>query len=62
MQSTEFEEYPDIVTPDDIQKMLRIGRNSVYDLLKQGKIKSLRVGKKYLIPKTSMINFLQTAG
>lgn len=62
MQSTEFEEYPDIVTPDDIQKMLRIGRNSVYDLLKQGKIKSLRVGKKYLIPKTSVINFLQTAG
>lgn len=62
MQSTEFEEYPDIVTPEDIQKMLRIGRNSVYDLLKQGKIKSLRVGKKYLIPKTSVINFLQTAG
>ena len=62
MQELQFDNYPDIVTPDDIQKMLRIGRNSVYDLLKQGKIKSLRVGKKYLIPKTSMINFLQTAG
>ena len=62
MQDLQFENYPDIVTPDDIQKMLRIGRNSVYDLLKQGKIKSLRVGKKYLIPKTSVINFLQTAG
>lgn len=62
MQELQFDNYPDIVTPDDIQKMLRIGRNSVYDLLKQGKIKSLRVGKKYLIPKTSVINFLQTAG
>lgn len=62
MQKLQFDNYPDIVTPEDIQKMLRIGRNSVYDLLKQGKIKSLRVGKKYLIPKTSVINFLQTAG
>ena len=62
MQELQFDNYPDIVTPEDIQKMLRIGRNSVYYLLKQGKIKSLRVGKKYLIPKTSVINFLQTAG
>ena len=62
MQELQFDNYPDIVTSEDIQKMLRIGRNSVYDLLKQGKIKSLRVGKKYLIPKTSVINFLQTAG
>lgn len=62
MQELQFGNYPDVVTPEDIQKMLRIGRNSVYDLLKQGKIKSLRVGKKYLIPKTSVINFLQTAG
>lgn len=62
MQELQFDNYPDIVTPEDIQKMLRIGRNSVYDLLKQGKIKSLRAGKKYLIPKTSVINFLQTAG
>ena len=62
MQELQFDNYPDVVTPEDIQKMLRSGRNSVYDLLKQGKIKSLRVGKKYLIPKTSVINFLQTAG
>lgn len=62
MQDLQFNNYPDIVTPEDIQKMLRLGRNSVYNLLKQGKIKSLRVGKKYLIPKTSVINFLQTAG
>lgn len=62
MQDLQFDNYPDIVTPEDIQKMLRLGRNSVYALLKQGKIKSLRVGKKYLIPKTSVINFLQTAG
>jgi len=62
MQDLQFDNYPDIVTPEDIQKMLRLGRNSVYNLLKQGKIKSLRVGKKYLIPKTSVINFLQTAG
>lgn len=56
-----FAEYPDVVTPDDLQMMLKIGRNSVYDLLKNKLIKSIRVGKKYIIPKENVIDFLKTA-
>ena len=56
-----FAEYPDVVTPDDLQTMLKIGRNSVYDLLKNKLIKSIRVGKKYIIPKETVIDFLKTA-
>lgn len=56
-----FTEYPDVVTPDDLQTMLKIGRNSVYDLLKNKLIKSIRVGKKYIIPKENVIDFLKTA-
>ena len=56
-----FCEYPDIVTVEDIQEMLRIGRNSVYDLLKKKSIKSITVGKKYIIPKQSVIDFVNTA-
>lgn len=56
-----FAEYPDVVTPDDLQTMLKIGRNSVYDLLKNKLIKSIRVGKKYIIPKENVIDFLKTA-
>lgn len=56
-----FAEYPDVVTPDDLQMMLKIGRNSVYDLLRNKLIKSIRVGKKYIIPKANVIDFLKTA-
>lgn len=57
-----FKNYPDVVTPEDLQTMLNIGRNSVYTLLKQGLIKTIKVGKKYIIPKQSVIDFLlQTA-
>ena len=56
-----FSEYPDVVTVDDLQKMLKIGRNSAYDILKAGLIKTIKVGKRYIIPKQSVINFLATA-
>ena len=38
-----------------------IGRNAAYDIVKEGKIKTIRIGKRYIIPKTSVINFLETA-
>lgn len=53
-----FSEYPDVVTPEDVQNMLHMGRNSVYKLLKEEKIKTLKIGKKYIIPKKSVIRFI----
>ena len=53
-----FSNYPDIVGIGDIQKMLKIGRNKVYELLKNGEIKSIRIGNKYIIPKKCVINFI----
>lgn len=54
-----FQEYPDIVTVDDLQKMLRIGRNTAYGLIKDGSIKTIRVSpRKVIIPKSSVINFV----
>lgn len=55
-----FNDYPDVVTVDDLQKMLRLGRSAAYSLLKSGKIKTLKFGKKYIIPKTSVIDFLNS--
>jgi excisionase family DNA binding protein len=61
MNNEIFKDYPDVVTPEDVQNMLHIGRNRVYELLKTNAIKSIKVGKKYIIPKKSVINFLQLA-
>ena len=50
-----FSEYGDIVSVEEVMKMLQIGRVSVYQMLKSGEIRSLKVGKKYVIPKKSVI-------
>ncbi len=58
-QSTEmFKDYPDIITIIDLQAMLHIGRNAAYKLLQDNSIVSIRVGKKYIIPKVSVANFV----
>lgn len=50
--------YKDILTPADLQKILQIGRNSVYTYLKEGTIKSLMIGGKYRIPKLYLLEFM----
>ncbi len=58
-QSAElFKDYPDIITIIDLQAMLHIGRNAAYKLLQDNSIVSIRVGKKYIIPKSSVANFV----
>lgn len=53
-----FKDYPDVITIDDLQSMLHIGRNTAYKMLQDNIIKTLKIGKKYIIPKTSVVNFV----
>ena len=53
-----FENYPDIVSVETLMEMLHIGKSSVYYLLKTNQIKHVRVGKKYIIPKKAVIDFI----
>lgn len=54
-----FADYPDVITVDDMQEMLHIGRNTAYQLLRDHRVQSIKVGKKYIIPKSSVIDFLR---
>lgn len=53
-----FAEYPDVITPEELQKMLHIGRNTAYKMLKEEIIKTIKIGKKYIIPKINVIKYL----
>lgn len=55
-----FENFPDVVSVDEVKEMLKIGKNTVYDLLKNKQIKAIQLGKKYIIPKKSIIDFLNS--
>lgn len=54
-----FTDYPDVVSIEDLTKMLRIGKNKAYELVNTNVIKSIRIGKKHIIPKFRIIDFLQ---
>lgn len=60
MMNEMFKDYPDVLTPGDLQEILRIGRNSTYKLLSENQIETIKIGKKYIIPKINVINYLTT--
>ena len=53
-------DYGNVLTVKDVQKILGIGRNAVYTMLKNGTLKSKRIGIKYIIPKRSVRTYLNS--
>ena len=53
-----FNNYPDIITVEQLAKMLNIGKSSAYSLLQNNQIHHVKVGKKYIIPKTAVLDFV----
>ena len=58
MSKETFAEYDEILSIEDVMEILHIGKNSVYSLLKSNEIRNIRVGKRYIVPKQSVINFI----
>ena len=56
-----FLQYPDVVTIQQVMEMLNIGKNKAYELIQNGTIQTVRIGKKYIIPKVAVIQFLSIA-
>ena len=52
------DEVPMVITVDGLMAILHIGRNTAYDLIHAGKIRSVRVGKQIRIPREAVIQFL----
>ncbi len=54
-----LQEFPDILTVQQMQKALNIGRSWAYRLLDERKISSFRIGRTYKIPKSAVIDFIR---
>ena len=55
-----LEQYEDVLTIEDLKEILNIGRGSVYDLLNRGVIPALRIGRNWKIPKSAVIEYLDS--
>lgn len=53
-----FKEYPDIVSVSQMTEMLDIGKNKAYELLSNGEICSIRIGRVHKIPTQSIIEYI----
>lgn len=53
-----LEQYEDVLTVTQLQEILGIGRNTSYVLLNSGTIPSIRIGKKWRIPKDAVLHYL----
>lgn len=54
-----FEDYPDVVNVSQLREMLGgISRTSVYKILKSGSVQYRKIANKYLITKSSVIDYI----
>lgn len=50
---------PDVITVRELAKFLRLGINTAYMLVRQKKIKSIRMGRQYRIPRWAVEQYLE---
>lgn len=49
------------LTPEETAKQLGIGKNKVYELIKQNTIPNIRIGRKLLIPVENLEKWLHVS-
>ena len=59
MVYTDFGSMPLVLSVSDIADTLAIGRNKAYALVNSGKIRALKIGNHYRIPRESFIAFIK---
>lgn len=47
---------------DQVAKLLRLGRGTTYEQIRQGAIPSIRFGRRLLVPKAALDKLLAEAG
>lgn len=58
MSTQYFDNIPLVMTVPQAAKILQIGRNSAYDLVKSGQIRSIRIGRTIRIPQAALFDYL----
>ena len=53
-----FEGLPLTLRVEDLMSILDVGRNTAYELVRCGTIRSIRIGKQLRIPKDALVEYL----
>lgn len=50
---------PDVLTPVEVAGVLKLGRTTTYELLRTGAINSIKIGRKIIVPKKFLEDFIE---
>jgi excisionase family DNA binding protein len=50
------------ISPDELARELGVSRHGIYVGLRNGSIPSIRLGRRFVIPRTAIEHWLETAG
>jgi putative molybdopterin biosynthesis protein len=49
----------ELYTPQEVAKLVRVKRTTIYQHIKKGQLKAIRIGKQYRITKAQLEEYLQ---
>ena len=55
----DLHELPVTLRVEDLMPILGIGRNTAYQLIHSGQIRSIRIGRQIRIPREALLDFLR---
>ena len=55
----DLNDLPMILQVEDLMPILGIGRNTAYELIRSGQIRSVRIGRQIRIPREALLEFLR---
>ncbi len=53
-----FDQLPLVLSIRQVSQALSLGRDATYNLVRAGKIRSIRVGHQYRVPKAALMEYL----
>lgn len=55
----DLSDLPMALRVEDLMPILGIGRNTAYELIRSGQIRSVRIGRQIRIPREALLEFLR---
>lgn len=57
-----FKEYPDILNVKQVSKLLGVSTKTIYKLINQGSLSSLKVGREFRVTKVMLMKYMKVLG
>ena len=57
-----FKEYPDVMDVKQVSVLLGVSTKTVYRLLREGSLASLKIGREFRVPKVNVMKYVKVFG